>query len=364
MNFKNSLNSKASHLILAGTLSFALGACSSGGDGTAVVPDPTLPPVVGTGAPQIIGSVNLPDDGSGVVVSGNYAYVAADSSGLQVIDVSNRSTPTIVAEQNTITAKGGVRYVDTGITQRIYMSGYLQGLHVIDVATPTAPALPLTRNTAGLAVDVAIDPDGGTSCVADGSNGVEVFSDALSQKNVITLENVAGVAKSGDYCFATAGTTIAGGAARLYVIDVSVPLSANILTQLPFIGSPSGIVIAGDYAYIAAGDPGMYIIDISNPAVPVIAGQTGALPATGPIAVDATRMRAYLGTTDTAGFPEEGLKIVDISNAGSPAVIATADLPDSTGGVFALDGYVYATTSAVFGGSATSQFHIVDVSAF
>ena len=353
MKLNNSLNRKTSHLILAGIFSLTLSACGGSSPATDT-----------TGTSQIVSSIDLPDDGSGIAVAGSYAYVAANNSGLQVIDVSNKSAPVIVAEQNTIKAFGGVQYVDTGAAQRVYMSGYQEGLNIVGVDDPTAPTLPITKVTLGLAVDVAIDASGGFSCVADGLEGVAIFNDGLSQKNVVTLESVAGVAKSGNYCFATAGTTIAGGVARLYVIDVTKTPPFNIEATLSFIGSPTGIVIAGDYAYIATGDPGMYVINISDPLTPAVVGQTGALPATGSIAVDATRMRAYLGTVDTVGFLEDGLKIIDITNAASPAVIATVDLPDRTAGVFALDGFVYATTVADFGTTVTSQFHIVDVSAF
>jgi len=44
----------------------------------------------------IVGSVETPDDAKSVYVSGNYAYVAADDSGLQVIDIINPESPEIV----------------------------------------------------------------------------------------------------------------------------------------------------------------------------------------------------------------------------------------------------------------------------
>ncbi len=106
----------------------------------------------------------------------------------------------------------------------------------------------------------------------------------------------------------------------------------------------------------------MYVIDISDPTSPTVAGETDPLSTTGPIAVDATRMRAYLGTTETASFPG-GIKIVDITNPGSPAVIGTVDLPDTNGGIDAMDGTAYAVTFDP-GGSNAGTLQVVDVSSF
>lgn len=357
MKFIKSFNYVSGYLILTGTIFLALSACSSsggGGNGSANV----------NGSPQIIGSVELPGEGSGVVVDGSYAYVSAGNSGLQVIDVANKSAPVIVADETSIYTSGGVEHVSVSMHQYLYMAGGLEGVHVVEVTTPTMPSLVVTTPTAGNNHDLAYSSNGSTLCAADGPNGVLVFYGVNGEKNVATPESTYGVANIGDYCFATGGTELGGGSPALYVIDISVPASAFIAQTLPLAGSPSGIAIAGNYAYIPAGDPGMYVIDITTPSSSVIAGETGALPVTGPIAVDATRMRAYLGTVDTVGFPNDGLKIIDISNPASPAVIATADLPDYTGGLAALDGFVYITTFPVLGSSATSQFHIVDVSAY
>jgi len=370
MKFKNSLSKANSHLILAGVFSLTLGACSGGGSGTVADPgtNPVTPPVGTIGSPQIVGSIDLPDDGSGVHVAGNYAYVAADSSGLQVIDVSSKLTPVIAGQDTSIFAKGGVQFISVSIGDFLYMSGGFDGLHIMDVSDPTSPFSAAASFTVsgGDFSDVSISPSGGTLCSAAGMAGIRIYYGLNGSKSVptpVAFDRAVGIVKSGDYCFATTIPGTFSGSASLHVIDVSNPDTATIVKSLTLNGSPSGIAIVGDYAYIAAGDPGMYVIDISTPTNPQVVGQTTAFSATGPIAVDATRMRAYLGTTDTVGFPEDGLKIIDISNAASPAIIATADLPNWTGGVAALDGFVYATTYDL-GGSATSQFHIVDVSAF
>ena len=48
-------------------------------------------------SPTLAGTDNTPTSASGVAVNGNYAYVAADWSGLDIIDISNPSAPTLNA---------------------------------------------------------------------------------------------------------------------------------------------------------------------------------------------------------------------------------------------------------------------------
>ena len=68
----------------------------------------------------IVGSVDTPDAAYGVYVSGSHAYVADDyNGGLQVIDITAPSTPTIVGSLDVIYAhkvhvNGGYAYVAAG----------------------------------------------------------------------------------------------------------------------------------------------------------------------------------------------------------------------------------------------------------
>ena len=50
--------------------------------------------------PVVKGSYDI-YNGQGVQVVGNYAYVADESSGLQIIDISNPLTPTLKGNYNT-----------------------------------------------------------------------------------------------------------------------------------------------------------------------------------------------------------------------------------------------------------------------
>jgi hypothetical protein len=282
-----------------------------------------------------------------------------------VVNVSNPTSPNIVAGDNSIFASGGVEAVSAASTEILYMSAGVTGFHVVDITNPLSPSTLNTINTPAIAQDVALTTTASpVLCVADGSGGLQFYFGSSGNSSLNTPELATGVAATDVYFFVTdLPDGVGTPAPALHVIDVGNPSSPSLERTLPLGGSPSGIVIKGNYAYVAAGDPGMYVIDISTPTSPSVAGQTSALSATGPIAVDATRMLVYLGTTDTAGFPEDGLKIIDVSTPGAPRVVDTVDLPDWTTGVAALGDYVYVVTDAILG-PGTSTLQIVDVGDF
>lgn len=60
---------------------------------------------------SVVGQVDTPGFARGVVVSGSYAFVADNEEGLQVVDVSHPSTPTIVFSYPVVTAGAAARDV-------------------------------------------------------------------------------------------------------------------------------------------------------------------------------------------------------------------------------------------------------------
>lgn len=69
--------------------------------------DPTPIAALYGGGPYIKGSCDTPNSAFGIYVSHPYAYVADGKSGLQIIDVSNPNTPTIVGSCDTLTYARG-----------------------------------------------------------------------------------------------------------------------------------------------------------------------------------------------------------------------------------------------------------------
>ncbi|MCK9566182.1 MAG: hypothetical protein M0Q43_09055, partial [Methanothrix sp.] len=84
-----------------------------------------------------VGTYDMPDSVSavGVAVSGGYAYVANTGLGLQIIDVSNPSNPTLAGSCDTPGSAIGVAVSGS----YAYVADYDKGLQIIDVSDPSNP---------------------------------------------------------------------------------------------------------------------------------------------------------------------------------------------------------------------------------
>ncbi len=95
----------------------ASGLVFAGQDGTATITvtnsgfSDTAVATIQTFSPTALSYVNIPGSANNVDVSGVYAYEAAGSTGLQVVNVSDRSNPTIVASEDTLGNANDVKVV-------------------------------------------------------------------------------------------------------------------------------------------------------------------------------------------------------------------------------------------------------------
>ena len=160
-----------------------------------------------------------------VVVLGTHAYVGAStydgaSSALFVMDVSNPDAPRVVGQAPLhevfriydVAVAGSFAYVATQV-----------GLSVVDVSTPSSP--------------------------------LEV--------GFVGTNSAAAVAVSGSHAF------VADNYGRtMQVFDVSTPSSPVQVGILDLPGTPQGLTVAGNHAYVAD-SLGLRVIDVSTPSAPV-----------------------------------------------------------------------------------------------
>ena len=125
------------------------------------------------GLPAVINYAQ-PDDltsgqGRGVAVSGGYAYVAAGTAGLNVIDMSSAAAPVRVGGYSPANwSAQGVAVLD----DYAYLAAGSAGLTVLDVSNPAAPVR-VGACTSGNARAAALS--GGYGYVADWRNGLLIF---------------------------------------------------------------------------------------------------------------------------------------------------------------------------------------------
>lgn len=181
-----------------------------------------VPVTVSTFTPGPLSSITIPGYANTVNVVGNYAFVAAGAAGLQVVDITNRSGPFIAGaldtpgNANDVKVTGNLAYVADGPA----------GLQIIDVSNPSSPVLLGTGDTPGSAEGVAIS--GARAYVADGDS------------------------------------------AGLQVLDISNSSAPTIIGSLPLEGITRGVELSDNFALLARAFNGLGIVDITDPAHPVM----------------------------------------------------------------------------------------------
>ncbi len=144
---------------------------------------------------------------------------------------------------------------------------------------------------------------------------------------------------------------VADGNSGLRIIDVSTPSTPTELGHCDTPGTAYGVCIRGvphqeAFAFIADGNSGLRIIDISNPSNPTEVGHYDT-PGT---AYGVCLYGAYAYVADG----NSGLLIIDISNPSNPTEVGHFDTPGTAYGVWS-DGY-YA-----FVADGNSGLRVIDV---
>ena len=218
-------------------------------------------------APTLLGQSYANGGARKVALSGDYAYLAAYTSGLAIIDISDSANP------------GEPVYMATtgqalGIAVRAnyaYVADGASGLHVVDVSDPSSPSLVGTFDTDGYAYDVTLSPDGNKAYVSDGTAG-------------------------------------------LHIVDVTNPASPVSWGILNLGGEALGMVLSenGIKAYIAAGQGGFVIANVSDAANLYVYGSLSNSPPVESVALSLDQRTAYLATGPY------GIRAVDVSYSFEP----------------------------------------------
>ena len=215
--------------------------------------------------PTLAGTCDTPGEAWDVTVSGDHVFVADRSSGLQVIDISDPTNPTLAGTCDTPGTAFGV----TVSGDHAFVADGYSGLQVIDISDPTNPTLAGTCDTPGLARGVTVSGD--HAFVADQLSGLQVIdiSDPTNPTLAGTYNTPGGaydVTVSGDHAF------VADYTSGLQVIDISDPTNPTLAGTCDTPGEAWDVTVSGDHVFVADRSSGLQVIDISDPTNPTLAG--------------------------------------------------------------------------------------------
>ena len=249
-----------------------------------------------------------------MVVSGNYAYIADEDTGLCIVNISNPAKPTKVSS-----------YETPGMTRGVAISGpyaYIaaRGLRVINVSDPAHPTEISSYNTPGREENVVLS--GSYAYVAAGGSGLRIVDISNpAHLNEVGFYDTPGwataVSLSGSYAY------VADFGEGLRIIEISDPTNPREVGSYPTPGYARDVAVSGSYAYVAAMRGGLCIVNVSEPANPTGVGCYYAQERVSDVAVMGSYAYVTVGS---------GLRIMDISDPAHPIEIGSCNMPTAGAG--------------------------------
>jgi len=235
-----------------------------------------------------IGRCDTLSMGRGLSLKGNYAFVADNDKGVRIVDVVNSTGPTssgleTYAIKASISDNAAGTYSVFTIGNFLYFASLKKGLRAYDVSNPEFPT------------DPGFAPQSLINCTA-----LDLADFQVENTTQNKFEN-----RTFSFMLSE------GKAPAMYIFDVTATDSVTLEAVKPISSVPSGIKISDDFAYIASGDDGLYIVNISNPRLP---GEPLRVDTPG-FASDVTVKNGYVYIADGLS----GLSVVDANNPSNPS---------------------------------------------
>ena len=256
------------------------------------------------------GAHTFPEKIWGLTVRDSTVYVAAGHSGLFILDVSDPERPLL---RGAVTTPGQAKNVAvSGL--RAVVADHMSGIDVIDLSDEAQPVSLGSVFTDGYARDVATfgrfaygvdNPSGFYVLDLEQPEPLEpagMIQTAPAPRFIEMLEAVPGVAVLvGGVPYdplralrSQSASTVPASALHLY--DVSDPATLEPLASFPTPGGARGVVLHGQLAYVADGDAGLTVVDLSTPSEPQLMGTFQTERTARDVAVADTGVLVLIGT--------------------------------------------------------------------
>jgi hypothetical protein len=141
---------------------------------------------------------------------------------------------------------------------------------------------------------------------------------------------------------------VAAGNAGLQVVNVANRNAPVVVASLDTPGNANDIRIVGNVAYVADGVSGLQVINVTNPGAPALLGSFDTAGDAWDVVV--TGNRAYVADGDA------GMVIIDVTNPATPTLLGTVNPPGIQKGVDVDPGRMLAVLASGFSG-----IHVVNI---
>lgn len=293
--------------------------------------------------PLLLGSITLPSVAKSIFIKSHYAYVGCVDGRMRVVDLAWPRYYTI----GTCYVGETIVGLEKGVGAYVVAAGTTK-LHAISVVDHTNPVLLESLSVAGTSSGMATDAR--AAYIALGSSGLDIVNTASYATALQTLGRVSPVAAAYDVAIEGGiglGVLGTSGLRTSDFTNLSAPVALGALVGL---GNACAVVRDGQYAYVAAAENGLYVIDISVASAPISVGHL-SLPgsASGVALYKAAGGNPYVVVSGGSS----GVLVVSLATPSTPMLVGQYDtagtavhtvvdgtkayVADGTGGVVVLN---------------------------
>ncbi len=210
-----------------------------------------------------LSSLSTSLNASGVALSQNNAFVIDPFRTLHVIDLSLSDKPHLIASLALPDSPKAIALDGTNA----YIAASAAGFLVLDVSVPVRPRMVSRFSGGGIAQGIALS--GNHAFLADGTSGAHIL-DVSNRTNITRISGFRGDAGARDVVLAGDHAYLLEG--NIVVFDVSNPAAPRRVDTLSLDSPPVCLSVSGQRACVGTENSGVTVLDLSNPAHPLVLG--------------------------------------------------------------------------------------------
>ncbi len=211
-----------------------------------------------------IGEFNTDGDALGVYVSGDYAFIADGPNGLVILDISDVEDIQLTGHYNS----DGISYYVYVYGEYAYVCDGQRGFQKLDISEIDDPRLSGRYNTPGIAVQCYVEGD--YAYVADMNGGffiLDISGNPLLVNSYDTEGTVYSLKIIGHYA------CLVDGDGGLVVLDIEDFENIELVDTHETPGAVISMFYLAGYLYLIDDQAGFIIVDITDPLNPVAIGE-------------------------------------------------------------------------------------------
>jgi hypothetical protein len=280
--------------------------------------------------PTIVSSIELSGDATDVAIAQDCALVVGGGVGLQVYDISDSVNPFYIRG---VAIFGTATHIDVA-GRFAYVACRTSGLQIYDVITPRNPTL-VGMSSFGLDF-TDVDVSGAVAYVADMGYGLRI----VDLSDIRHPTQIGGIPTQGDprgVAFADGYAFVADGYGGFKIVDVTTLDAPWIVSHVELPSAAESVTVSGAHAVVTTLYDGCQVIDISDVEVPVVVGAlVTAGHCTGAKIVGGV---AYVTDRFT------GMHVFDVESPTFPETFGSVHFDEGISTMAAAGGYLYTPLS-------------------